>query len=381
MINSMEELLASQKSKLISLHRGLEVEGKIVAISDKEITLDIGAKSEGILQSRDFPRDQLENLKIGDKLKAYVLQIENESGQVVLTLQRSLDSARDRQAHLRGGKFRGGKSIDWSKFIQAQNQNSKLNGKILEINKGGLIIEVEGSPREAGVRGFLPNSQVGFELMTKAGGGMEELIGQEITVNVIEIDQANNRLIFSQRGQVSEDIQKSLQNFKPNQKIKGRIVAILPFGLIVDISGVEGIVFISDVAWEKVEDLSNLFKVGMEIEAQVIGIDDQLGRVNLSIKHLTEDPFGKLAEKFPADEVVKGEVVGVDGNGVLVRLEDPSGESGIGVVEGFIPASKMGSAQYEVGKIVSVLVDNVDKNRRRVNLAPMITSTEGLIYK
>lgn len=397
----MEELLASQTKKLISLFRGQSIEGEVVLITDKDIILDLGAKSEGVFPRRELLDSQLNDLKMGDKLKAYVLMPENEHGQVVLSLQRSLDFARDKQARLRGGKSRGGKFIDWSKFVQAQNQKSKLQGRVLEVNKGGLIVEVEG------IRGFLPNSQVGFELLSKAGQGplrrieasplrqsasevsLEGLIGQDLTVTVIETDQPNNKLIFSQRGQVSDDVKKRLKDFKIGQKASGKIVAILPFGLVVSVkdrsaSGgdVEGLVFISDVSWERQDDLSKLFKVEDEIEVMVIGIDEELGRLNLSIKQLSEDPFGKLAQKYPADEVVKGEITAVSDAGAAVKLEDPSGELGTSGLEGFLPASKMDQDTiYEVGKSITLLVDSVDSKRRRINLAPFRTSTAGLIYK
>jgi len=355
----MEELLASQDKKLTSLFRNQQVEGEVVAILDKEIVLDIGAKSEGVLPKRDLEESQLKNLKIGDKIKTYVSFVENEHGQTVLSAFS--------QAKQPGPSFKG-KGINWQKFLQAKNQKSKLSGKVLEINKGGLMVDVDSS------RGFLPNSQVGFELLSKASKGMEDLVGQTINVEVLEIDQNNNKLIFSQRGGVSEEVSNKLSEFKKDQKVKGKIVAILPFGLVVDINGIEGLVFISDVSWEKVEDLSKLYKAGDEIEVLITGLDEDLGRLNLSIKHLIEDPFSKLAEKYPADEVVKGEVVSVSDAGVVFKLAEG--------VEGLLPASKMEpTTSYEVGKSMSLLVDSVDTQRRRINLAPFITSTEGLIYK
>lgn len=364
---TMEELLASQ-SKVVNLYRNLEVEGEVVLISDKEIILDLGAKSEGVISKREIPDSQLKDLKIGSKLKAFVYMSENESGQAVLSLQRQVSSPmRSDRDRSRGGKSRGGRFIDWSKFISAQNQKSKLQGTVMEVNKGGLMVEV------AGTRGFLPNSQVGFELLSKSGEGMDRLIGQDLTVTVIEVDQDNNKLIFSERGQVSEEVLKQLQSFKTGQKVKGKIVAILPFGLVVDVEGVEGLVFISDVSWEKVEDLNKLYKVGDEVEVLVTGSDKELGRLNLSIKQLSEDPFAKLAEKYPADEVVKGEVTGVSEAGVAVQLDG---------VEGFLPAAKMDpDTKYEAGQSMSFLVDGVDSQKRRVNLAPFVTSTAGLIYK
>lgn len=360
---TMEELLASQQKKLISLFRGQEVEGEILSVSEKEIILDIGAKSEGVLSAREIPESSKADFKTGSKIKAFVILPENENGQTILSLNKS--SLRLMEG--RSGKGRGGRFTDWSKFQFAQSQKSKLTGKVLEVNKGGLIVEVQGA------RGFLPNSQVGFELLSKASKGMEELIGQTLTVTVIEIDQNNNKLIFSERGDISEETKAKLKTFKKDEKVKGKIVAILPFGLVVNVNGAEGLVFISDAAWEKTADLSLDYEAGQEIEVLVLGLDEELGRLNLSIKHLTEDPFSKIAQKYPADEVVKGEITAVSDIGVNVALED---------AEGFLPAAKMDPAvKYETGQSMSFLVDSVDSARRKVNLAPFVTSTAGLIYK
>lgn len=355
---TMEELLASQSKKLITLFRGQQAEGEVVLITDKEVILDLGAKSEGVLQKRELSEEQLKNLKIGQKLIVFVNQLENESGQVVLSLTHQI----------RTPLGKGRVNSSWNKFIQAQNQKSKLQGIVVEVNRGGLIVEVEQT------RGFLPNSQVGFELLSKVGEGLEKLIGQSLSLTVIEVDSDNNKLIFTQRGQVSEQVKNKLKEFKSGQKVKGKIVAVLPFGLVVNIGGVEGLVFISDVAWEKIDDLASKFNVGLELDVMVIGMDEELGRLNLSIKQLIEDPFSKLVEKYSSDEVVKGEIVSVSDAGVIFKLEER--------VEGLLPSSKMESnVNYEVGKSMNILVDSVDPQRRKINLAPFITSTEGLIYK
>lgn len=349
---TMEELLASQNKKFTTLNRGQEVEGEIVSITDREVILEIGAKSEGVLPKKELAQKEI---KIGDKIKAFVQLPENESGQVAL----SIYSAQP--------KFSSRGKTSWTKFIQAQNQKNKLRSKVIEVNKGGLIVEVEGT------RGFLPNSQVGYDALSKSGKGMEELVGADLVVSVIEVDQENNKLIFSQRGQVSDEVKNKLKEFKNGQKLTGKIVAILPFGLVVDIDGVEGLVFISDVSWERQEDLTKLYSVGDEVEVMVVGLDEELGRLNLSIKQLSEDPFLQIAQNYPPDEVVKGEITGVSEAGVTVALEQ---------AEGFLPSSKMEQGTtYEVGKSMSFLVDEVDSNRRRVDLAPFVTSTEGLIYK
>lgn len=351
---TMEELLASQNKKFKTLNRGEQIEGKIIAISSHEAILDLGAKSEGVLPKRELS----DGAKVGDTLKVYVVMVENENGQTILSIYHQVKSTNTYKGH----------GVNWQKFSQALNQKSKFAGKVLEINKGGLIIDVSGS------RGFLPNSQVGFELLSKASKGLEDLVGQTVTITVSEIDQNNNKLIFTQRGQVSSEIKLKLKEFKKDTKTKGQIVAVLPFGLVVSVGGVEGLVFISDVAWERVEDLSKLFKAGEEIEVKIIGADEDLGRLNLSIKGLSEDPFSKIAQNYPADEVVRGEVVAQNEAGIIFKFKDG--------VEGLLPTSKMElGMSYEAGKSMQLLVDSVDLQRRRINLAPFITSTEGLIYK
>ncbi len=354
----MEKLLASQ-TKVRNLSRGQELEGSVVAINNRDITLDLGAKSEGVLQVREVPKEKLPTLKVGDKLKVFVVIVENESGQTLLSSTYQIKQI--------GRDFKG-RGPNWARFAQAQAQKSKLTGKVLEINKGGLIVDVEGS------RGFLPNSQVGFELLSKSSKGMDDLIGQNLTVTVIEIDQNNNKLIFSQRGQVSEEVKTKLREFKKDSKEKGKVVAVLPFGLVVNINGSEGLVFISDVSWERQEDLSLAYKSGDDVEVVVIGLDEDLGRLSLSIKQLSEDPFSKLSENYPADEVVKGEVISQTEVGVVFKFKDG--------VEGLLPKNKMELGKtYEVGSSIQLLVDAVDSQRRRINLTPFITSTEGLIYK
>lgn len=368
----MEELLASQNKKLKSLFRGQQVEGEVVSISDKEIILDLGSKSEGVLQKRELDSKEINKfdadaLRIGDKLKVFVTFPENENGQAVVSTTHQV-----RQTIERGGRgsSSGKRSLRYSdqRFTTAQNQKTKLKGQVLEINKGGLIVEVEN------VRGFLPNSQVGFELLSKVGKGMEDLVGQTLSLIVIEVDSNNNKLIFTQRGQVSQEVKNKLKEFKPSDKVSGKIVAVLPFGLVVDINGAEGLVFISDVAWEKIEDLTSIYKAGQTIAVVVTGIDEELGRLNLSIKQLSQDPFSKLVEKFPVDEIVKGEVIEVFEDGVLIKLTDS--------INGLLPAAKMeAGSKYEAGQKITVLIDSVDVKRRRINLAPFVTSTEGLIYK
>lgn len=268
--------MASQVTKITKLTRGQQIEGEVVAITDREIILDLAAKSEGTLSTRDIADSVLKDLKPGDKLKVYVVAPENEYGQIILSFTQKRDD-RDKKPSRGYPQSRG---IDWPKFTADMSQKKQLAGVVKESNKGGLIVEVEGN------RGFIPHSQLGLEFLGKSVDG---LIGQQISVSVIEVDQSNNKLVFSQKEAESE-------------------------------------------------------------------------------------AFDKLVENIVSDEVVKGEIVKVSEVGVTVKLEDG--------LEGFLKSSNSDLAtKYEVGKSMSFLVDSVDSLRKRVNLAPFVTSTTRLIYK
>ncbi|MDO8619450.1 MAG: S1 RNA-binding domain-containing protein [Candidatus Daviesbacteria bacterium] len=359
---TMEELLASLQSKILTLQFGQEIEGIVVAVLDKEILLDLSTKSEGVLPRRELSPEQQQNLKPGDSLKCFVALVENESGQTTLSMHKQV---RVRPSFGRG---RGGKAIDWSRFISAMNQKSKITGTVTEINKGGLILEVDA------IRGFLPGSQIGIDALGKLMGKNADVVGQQLTATVIEIDQNNNRLIFSQKGQVDEELKTKLASFKSGAKVKGKISAVYPFGVLVDVEGNFGMVFPQDITWEKTEDPTATVAVGTEVEAQVTSVEPEYGRIGLSLKQLKEDPFAKIAENFETDDVVSATVSAISAQGVSFILKDN--------VEGFMASNKVPAGTiYEANQKVSCLVDSVDSSRRRVNLVPMLTSTEGLIYK
>lgn len=348
---SMADLLAKQDLKKLSISRGQELVGQVVAITESEVTFDLGTKSEGVLTKKDLSGEQIKSLKIGDKLPVFVTLVENEAGQVLLSLKKATP--------------RGIQNPKWDKFLSASKEGKTFTGKGVEVNKGGLIVEV------GEVRGFLPASQVSLS----QASALEDLIGKDVTVTVIEIDPSQNRLIFSQKANVSEEVKEKLGKIKLGDKVNGKVAAVLPFGIFVTLpDGVEGLVHVSEISWEKVEDPGKLFKVGDNVSTQVISVDSNTNRVNLSIKQTKTDPFLEIANKYKKDDVVKGIVSKVSNIGVFVTLGDN--------LEGLIHTSKIEQGTiYEVGQKVTALVDNIDPVKRRIALVPFITTTKGLIYK
>lgn len=354
----MEELLASSTiKKPLQVSRNQQVEGEIIAILEKELVLDLGSKSEAILQKRELPASFVQQLKVGDKIKAYVLQPENENGQIVLSSTIKLPPSRS--------SFRRG-AVSLTRFVNAQKDRAVVKGKIAEDNRGGFLIDT------GTVRGFIPSSQIGYEIISKIKNS-DKGIGEEVSVLVSEVDEPNQKLIFSQKGLADKEVVKELKKIVSSQKVPAQIIATLPFGVIVKLDSTNGIVFANEASWEKIEDLSTIFKDNQSVEVAVLGVDEEFGRLSLSIKQLSKDPFSEILEKYPTDEVVKGEIVSISESGISVALEG---------IEGFLPAEKKDSSvSYEVGKSMTFLVDGVDQHKRRINLAPFITSTVGLIYK
>lgn len=356
----MDQLLAGAFTRPKNFNRGDSVEGHVISITDSEVIIDLDTKSEGVLNKKDISEDKLSGLKVGDKLQAYVLTPENESGQITLSMQKvSAKTSLRSEAQIKR----------WQKFIQAQDRKSTLTGKVTEANKGGLVVEIDH------MRGFLPSSQLSISVFAeKHITKVEDLIGQDLPVSVIEVNPENNRLILVSKRHISEEDASKLDNIQVGQKVKGKIAIVTPLCLLLDMKGLEGVVYAQEAAWQDTEDLRLMFESGQEVESVVTGKDDTLGRLVLSIKQTTVNPMAELLEKYQPDDIVKGTVAKITPSGVVITLEDG--------VEGFILSSKVETGiVYTIGDHVSVMVDSIDKEKQKLYLAPFITSTKDLIYR
>ena len=358
----MEELLAKVGGGLRVPQRGEKVHGLVTDVSKRMVLVDIGAKTEGIVVDREYEaaRDLVESLQVGGEVDAYVVNPENERGQILLSFKEAATA------------------YSWDKFKQLLETAEIVTVKGLEVNKGGMVVRADG------MRGFVPSSQFGKAWM----GKMEELINRAFKVKVIEVDQDKNRLIFSER-HVSEADQIAQRNaaldlIKEGEVLEGVVSGVMPFGIFVTLevplggkkgnATVEGLVHISEISWEKVEDTSSLFKQGDKVKIKVIGIDQTAGKVNLSIKKLTDDPWQAVLEKYSIGSKHKGKVMRVEQFGVFVNLEPG--------VDGLIHISKIPAGEEpEVGAELEVDVESIDPEQRRMSLSLVLKSTEKVIYK
>jgi ribosomal protein S1 len=339
----MDELLKQTKTPLRGWKRGDEVEGLIMEKTRQALYLDIGGKTEGMVIDREMKAawDFIKGLKVGDRVTAIVTQPENDAGHTLLSLKKAAGDA------------------IWQEFEEKLRTGETIRVTGLEVNKGGLIVETKG------LQGFIPTSQFSSALV----GQVNQLIGKTIEVKTIEVDRLTNRLIFSEK-EVSEaelikEITKVLQKVKLGEVFTGEVTGVMSFGLFVQIkvkkTSLEGLVHISEISWEKVDDPSKFFKQGDKVKVKVLAVDLKSGKLNLSIKQLQPDPWEKIEKEYPVDAKVKGEVIRLAPFGAFVAL-GPGIEALIHVSK--IPAGKT----LRVGDQVDCFVESIDKETRRMSL-------------
>jgi small subunit ribosomal protein S1 len=351
---TMAELLAQADYTIVVPRRGETVTGRITRKGKKALYVDIGAKTEGIVADKEFEaaREYIDELEAGSEIEVIVASVENNQGQVLLSLRKAAADAR------------------WEYFEQAQESEEVLEALGVDVNKGGLIVSVNG------VRGFIPSSQFGKELV----GSYQQLKGKKIKVRAIEVDRDKNRLIFSER-HVSEadEIAKkeeALESVKINEVYEGVVSGVMHFGLFVTVEvsipgskavgHVEGLVHISEISWEKVTHPKEYHAVGDRLKVRVLGVDDKTGKLNLSIKQLSDDPWKNIDKRYPVGTTVEGTVSRVEPFGVFVNVEPG--------IDGLIHQSKLEPGQtFQRGEKLTVHVESVSPEQKRMSLSVVMT--------
>jgi len=358
-VSAMDKLMTGGIDQVKAFKRSEEVSGVVTFLGRALMLIDIGAKTEGMVMDKEMKeaRDLLEGIKVGDKIKAYVKYPENDQGQAILSLRRALEESR------------------WEGFDALMDVEKEVEVKGLEVNKGGMIVDVDG------VRGFVPTSQFGARYL----GKMSQLLNKSFKVKVIEVDRDQNRLIFSEKlVSDAEGLAKkgeALNMVEEGERFKGTVSGIMPFGVFVTVivpvrsddgkntkeeARVEGLVHISELSWEKVDDPNEVFKVGQELDVQVIGIDKAANKLNLSVKRLANDPWQEIDKRYAIGTKHSGEVIRVAPYGVLVNFEKG--------VDGLIHVSKMPNGkEFKMGEKIDAYVETLDMRTRRMSLGVVLT--------
>lgn len=341
---SMADLMANYKKPMSSLSKGDIVEGVITKLTPQEVLVDINAKTDAVVMEKEKPllRTMLATLKVGDKVKVSILNPESDEGHPVVSLRRFMGDA------------------SWKSLESMQKEQTPLTVTITDVTRGGYLVATD-----AGVAGFLPNSHISFKADSETS-----MVGKKVQVYVLELSRNTNKIIFSQKETLKdEDFTKAIALLKKGETVSVVVTNITSFGVFAAVPAgdkkLDGLIHISEVAWEKTTDLAALFEVGQTLQAQVIGFDKEGKRVDLSIKRLTADPFEKIAETYPVDTQVQGTVVALEATGVVVELADGTA--------GFIRKEKIPpTVTYKQGDSVKATVAKVDKRKQRIDLVPVL---------
>jgi len=352
--SAMAKLLTDKDLQMKDLRPGDLVEGIVVSVSHSEVLLDVGAKSEGVVSGSDIADadESFKHLKVGDTILAKVVQSENQQGYVVLSLRKAE------------------KDKKWKGAEDALATGSVLEATIIEYNKGGLLCDC------AGLRGFIPlshldRSHFANDIAKFAAGSEAELkeslkalAGKVIKVKVIELDPLKNRFVLSEKDAMStysdESREKRLQEIAAGTTLEGIVTGIMPFGVFIDLDGVEGLVHISEIAWEKVNNPSSYFSVGQTVKVMVLGIDEQSKKLALSVKRLTPNPWETVEKSYPVGTKVKGIVSKVVPFGAFVTIEKG--------LDGLIHISEAAGPLKE-GEEVEAIVIQVDGTNQKLALS------------
>ena len=287
------------------------VEGKIIGKGKASAFLDLGPYGSGIIFGREFyeTKNRLKELNIGDSIHVKVVDLENEDDYVELSLGKA------------------GKDIAWEELAEAKKNDESIIVKITGANKGGLLAEV------SGIAAFLPVSQLSAENYPKVEGGdsqkilksLQELVGIELEVKVFDFDKKEEKLILSEKAKERKKMKEILEKYKVGDVVKGEITGVVDFGAFIKFSNpddaesaLEGLIHISELDWQLIEDPLKVISVGQEVEAKIIDISN--GKVSLSLKALKQDPWTGISEQYNKGDIVKGEVVKFNPFGVFIKL-------------------------------------------------------------
>jgi small subunit ribosomal protein S1 len=326
------------------MKEGEVVQGIVTLVDEDHVQVDVGFKSEGLVDSWEFMDDDARMLvKVGDRVDVLIEEIEDDSGRIVLS------------------KEKADRLKIWDDISKAYEADQAVEGVILSRVKGGLAVDI-------GVKAFLPGSQVDLRPVRN----LESVIGERLSFKIIKFNKRRGNIVLSRRALLEKEREKlretTLETLQEGQIVDGVIKNITDYGAFIDLGGIDGLLHVTDMSWGRVNHPSELFKVGDEIKVKVLRFDPESERVSLGLKHIQPDPWRDAAMRYPAGRRISGKVVSLTDYGAFVELE-----AGI---EGLVHVSEMSwtkrvkhpSKLVSVGDVVEGVVLDVDEHNRKISL-------------
>jgi small subunit ribosomal protein S1 len=344
---TMDELLAGEAANLKQVTQGEVIDGKVLSVRKHEILIDLGPQGVGLVPRREVGFSR--TLNEGDEVTASIVDPELDNGYVLLSLRKA---AKDKGWDEVIAKLESGEIIDVSPY---------------DANRGGLLVEYDG------VRGFLPVSQLSAEHYPRVGSNdkdeilqrLNALINQTLKVRILDADRKANKLIFSEKEAVKEGLAARFEKLTIGDAVKGVATGVVDYGIFVNVEGIEGLVHISEISWERVNNPGDYVKVGQTIDAKIIAIDKD--RLSLSMKQLSEDPWLGEVDQFKAGDSVEGTVTRITPFGAFVQISP--------AVEALVHVSELGEGEtadpekvFTLNERKSFVVLDIEKDNRKISL-------------
>lgn len=345
---TMDDLLAQADASVKQLITGDMVTGKVLSLRKHEVLIDLGAQGVGFVPRREVGFSRA--LNEGDEVTASVVDTELDNGYSLLSLRKA---AKDR---------------GWEEVAAKQESGEIIEVSPYDANRGGMLVEYEG------VRGFLPVSQLSAEHYPRVGSSdkdeilqrLNSLIGKSLKVRILDSDRKANKLIFSEKEAVKDGLAERFQSLKIGDTVNGVVTGVVDYGAFVNVDGIEGLVHISEISWERVSNPADYVKVGETIEAKIISIDKD--RLSLSIKQLTQDPWLDEVAKFKAGDTVEGTVTRITPFGAFVQISP--------AVEALVHVSELGEGDnadpekvFMLNERKSFKILDIEKESRKISLS------------
>ena len=329
------------------------VEGTVLAAGKQEVLVDIDGLGVGVVRGVEVHDEsgEFSNMQPGAHVSATVLELDNERGELELSF-----------------RFAGHQKA-WGSLKVLADSGEMVTAKVTDANKGGLMVRV------GNVAGFLPVSQLSAEHYPRVDGGdkgrilvaLKAFIGQEMPVRILDVNDADSKLIVSEKAAVEEQRRSALAEFTVGQIVQGKVSGVVDFGIFVEFGeGLEGLAHISELAWRRLDHPKELFSIGQTVEAKIIGLDGT--RISLSLKALQEDPWQKAAERYTVGQAVKGTVLKINPFGAFIELDSQiHGLCHISELE--VPDGATPEATYLIGKAYEFRVISLEPESHRLGLS------------
>ena len=343
---TMDELL--EGSDIKQLITGETVDGVVKSIHKHQVWIDLGPQGVGVVMRREIGHGQA--LEEGQQVTVSIIDPEMDEGYALLSMRRA---AKDR---------------GWDELQRVFESGEIIEVIAYDANRGGLLVELEG------IRGFLPVSQLAAGHYPRVSGAdkdeilqkLNALTNQPIRVRILDVSRKDNKLIFSEKEAVKDDMQARFSELKVGDEIEGVVTGVIDFGAFVNVDGIEGLIHISEISWERVENPRNYVKVGDTVKAKIIAIDKD--RLSLSLKQMSEDPWLKEVKAFDKGDMVEGKITRITPFGAFVQLS-PS-------VEALVHVSEMGDEDsidpekiFQLNEKKKFKVLDIDTNARKISLS------------